>query len=191
MAVSAPHFELPLARITCEKYHALIRSGAFTEDDHLELINGYLVQKMSIGSNHAGVVKVLNFLLGKRLGDRAIVAVQDPITINEYSEPEPDIVVAKFREDFYRRGHPTPSDILLVIEVADTSLSYDLNAKVPLYAAAGIGETWLVDLAGRHLTVFSHPDGAAYSQARVCQAGDAVTVPGFPDVTLQVSELEL
>jgi len=100
-------------------------------------------------------------------------------------------VVAKFREDFYRQGHPTPADILVVIEVADTSLSYDLNAKVPLYAAAGIGETWLLDLGSRQLTVFSQPDGAVYTQSKICMAGDTVTMPGFPDVTLQVSELGL
>lgn len=189
MAVLTPPPELPLARISCEKYHALIRSGAFTEDDRLELINGYLIQKMSIGPNHAGAVKALNFLLSRRLGDRAIVAVQDPVTINEYSEPEPDIVVARFREDFYREKHPTPADILLVVEVADSSLSYDLNAKIPLYAAADIPEAWLVNLATRQITVFTRPDGAAYTQSRLCKSGDSLTMPGFPDVIVKVDEL--
>ncbi len=187
----APHPELPLARISCEKFHALIASGAFTEDDRLELINGYLVQKMSIGPDHAGAVKALNFLLSRRLGDRAIVAVQDPITINEYSEPEPDIVIARFREDFYRESHPGPEDVMLVIEVADTSLNYDLNAKIPLYAAAGIPEAWLVNLAARTVTVFSQPDGAAYLRSAVLTDADVAQVPGFADVTLKVRELGL
>lgn len=189
MAVLTTPTELPLARISCEKYHALIRSGAFTEDDRLELLNGYLIQKMSIGPNHAGAVKALNFLLSRRLGDRAIVAVQDPVTINEYSEPEPDIVVARFREDFYREKHPTPADILLVVEVADSSLSYDLNAKIPLYAAADIPEAWLVNLATRQITVFTRPDGAAYTQSRLCKSGDNLTMPGFADVIVKVDEL--
>ncbi|MFN0079958.1 MAG: Uma2 family endonuclease [Prosthecobacter sp.] len=189
MVATASIAELPLARITCEKYHALIQSGAFTEDDRLELINGYLVQKMSIGPNHAGAVKALNFLLNRRLGDRAIVAVQDPITINEYSEPEPDIVIARFRDDFYRQSHPGPGDVILVIEVADSSLSYDLTAKIPLYAAAGIPEAWLVNLNARQMTVFRQPEGAAYTQSEVFKDGDTVAVPGFADVTLRMDEL--
>jgi len=182
---------LPLARITTAKYHALIRSGAFTEEDRLELIDGYLVQKMSIGSLHAGVVKALNFLLSRRIGDRAIVAVQDPISINEYSEPEPDVVIAKFREDFYKNAHPEPADVLLVIEVADTSLTYDRTAKIPLYAAAGIAESWLIDLSSHQVTVFSRPDGAAYLQSQVYGVGDSLQVPGFSDVQVTVAELGL
>jgi Uma2 family endonuclease len=191
MLATVPISELPLARLTTAKYHALIRSGAFTEDDRLELIDGYLVQKMSIGSLHAGVVKALNFLLSRRLGERVIVSIQDPISINEYSEPEPDVVIAKFREDFYKNAHPEPADVLLVIEVADTSLTYDRTAKIPLYAAAGIAESWLVDLTARHITVFSQPDGAAYLKAQTYHAAETLSVPGYPDVTLTVDELGL
>ncbi len=183
--------ELPLARLTTAKYHAMIRSGVFTEDDRLELIDGYLVQKMSIGSLHAGVVKALNFLLSRRIGDRAIVSVQDPLCINEYSEPEPDIVIVKFREDFYKNAHPQPADVLLVIEVADTSLTYDRTAKIPLYAAAGISESWLVDLTSRQITVFSDPDGAAYLKTQIFKPGDTLHLPGLPDISLVVDELGL
>lgn len=191
MLATAQISELPLARITTAKYHALIRSGAFTEEDRLELIDGYLVQKMSIGSLHAGVVKALNFLLSRRLGDRAIVSVQDPITINEYSEPEPDVVVAKFRSDFYKSAHPEPADVLLVIEVADTSLTYDRTAKIPLYAAAGIPQSWLVDLQAHQVTVFSQPDGAVYLKSQVFTAEEVFSLPGFDDVTLTVREIGL
>lgn len=182
---------LPLARLTCERYHAMIASGLFHEDERLELIDGYLVQKMSIGSNHAGVVNALNRQLNRLTGDDAIVAVQNPVSIHEYSEPEPDIVVAKFREDFYTQGHPSPQDVLLVVEVADTSLEYDLKAKVPLYAAAGIPEVWLVDLNAGTLTVFQQPEGAGYRAQSVLTARDEVKVPGIKNATLSLAQIGL
>lgn len=182
---------LPLARLTRERYHAMIASGLFNEDERLELIDGYLVQKMSIGSNHAGVVNALNRLLNRSLGDRVIVAVQNPISIHEYSEPEPDLVIAKFREDFYAKGHPQPEDVLLVIEVADTSIDYDLKAKVPLYAAAGIPEVWLVNLNDSTLTVFNHPEGIAYQQSTRLTVEDSVAVPGYPDIRFPLAQMGL
>ena len=111
----------PLARLTCEKYHAMIRLGVLGENDQLELINGYLVTKMSIGSPHSAVRSRLEQLLIRLLPDSLLVRGQEPITIHDYSEPEPDIVVARFREDFYSGTHPEPQDLLIVIEVADTS----------------------------------------------------------------------
>ncbi|MFZ4596944.1 MAG: Uma2 family endonuclease [Verrucomicrobiaceae bacterium] len=180
----------PLMRLTCDRYHAMIQHGFLTEDDPVELINGYLVTKMSIGPNHGGTVNRLNRLLSKRLGDDVIIAVQNPITIHEYSEPEPDIVVAKHRDDFYANRHPQPEDILLVIEVADTSLAYDRSAKIPLYAACGIVESWLVDLAQHEVTVYRQPAGAAYAQSQVYRAGDLLPLPGGQS-TLAVDELGL
>jgi Uma2 family endonuclease len=182
---------LPLARLTCDRYHAMIASGLFHEDERLELIDGYLVKKMSICSNHAGVVNALNRLLNRSLGDRVIVAVQNPISIHEYSEPEPDLVIAKFREDFYAKSHPQPEDVLLVIEVADTSLDYDLKAKVPLYAAAGIPEVWLVNLNDHTLTVFHQPEGIAYLQSTRLTAEDSVSVPGYPDICVPLAQIGL
>ena len=169
----------------------MIRAGQLTENDSIELINGYLVTKMSIGPNHGGTVNRLNRLLSKRLGDEVIVTVQNPITIHEYSEPEPDIVVAKFRNDFYAERHPHPEDILLVIEVADTSLAFDRSAKVPLYASCGITETWLVDLAQREVTVYRKPAGASYAEAQVYRAGDALPLPGTSSESIAVTELGL
>ncbi len=180
---------LPLARITRERFHAMIATGLFAEDERLELIEGYLVQKMPIGSNHAGVVNALNRLLNRLLGDQAIVTVQNPITIHEFSEPEPDLVIAKFREDFYSKGHPEPKDVLLVIEVADTSLEYDLKAKVPLYASADIPVVWLVNLNVGTLTVFSEPEGTAYKQSVTLTAQNSVAIPGCDGTVLALSQI--
>ncbi len=186
-----PLSDLPLARITTEQFHAMIQAGIYTEDDKIELIDGLLFKKMSIGSPYAALVNSLNFALVRRLGGRAIVAVQNPVAINEYSEPEPDISLLKLRPDFYRAAHPGPDDVLLVVEVADTSLVSDLNAKMPLYAAAGVPEAWLVNLNESTITVFTGPDGAAYQEAKLFKGDDAVPVPGFSDAVIPLKELGL
>jgi len=190
LVTSLPPHSPPLMRISCDRYHEMIASGGLREDDRIELINGYLVTKMSIGSLHSGMVNRLNRLLGRLFGDSAIVTIQNPVTIHEYSEPEPDVVVAKFREDFYADRHPYPEDILLVIEVADTSLAFDREAKIPLYASCGIPESWLVDLIHHEIHVFRRPDGAAYQETIVFRSGDLLPVPGSTE-TLAVAELGL
>lgn len=190
IGTALPPYSPPLMRMNCDRYHAMIKHGFLTEDDPVELINGYVVTKMSIGPNQGGTVNRLNRLLSKRLGDDVIIAVQNPITIHEFSEPEPDIVVARHRDDFYADRHPQPQDILLVIEVADTSLAYDRSAKIPLYAACGIVESWLVDLAQREVTVYRQPAGAAYAQSQVYRTGDLLPLPGGQG-TLAVDELGL
>lgn len=179
----------PLMRISCDLYHTMIASGLLTPEHRVELIDGYLVTKKSIAPNHGATVNRLNWLLSRRLGDEVIVTVQNPITIHDYSEPEPDIVVAKFRDDFYAKQHPYPEDVLLVIEVADSSLAYDRDAKIPLYAAAGIPEVWLVDLAQSQVHVFRRPEGAVFTEQRSHKVGDTLRVPGVADVPISVSEL--
>lgn len=191
MVATMPLSDLPLARITTEQFHAMIQAGIYTEDDKIELIDGLLFKKMSIGSPHAALVNALNFALVRRLGGQAIVAVQNPVAINEYSEPEPDISLLKLRSDFYRSAHPGPGDVLLVVEVEGTSLVSDLNAKIPLYAAADVPEAWLVNLNEGTIMVFTKPDGAAYQEARVFKSGDTLPVPSFTDVTIPLSELGL
>ncbi len=190
LVTSLPPHSPPLMRISCDRYHEMIASGGLREDDRIELINGYLVTKMSIGSLHSGMVNRLNRLLVRLFGDSAIVTIQNPVTIHEYSEPEPDVVVAKFREDFYADRHPYPEDILLVIEVADTSLAFDREAKIPLYASCGIPESWLVDLIHHEIHVFRRPEGAAYQETLVFRSGDLLPVPGSTE-TLAVAELGL
>lgn len=159
----------------------MIRAGQLTENDGVELINGLLFTKMSIGPSHSSVRTRLERVLGKRYGDDWLIRGQDPITIHEYSEPEPDIVVAKFRSDFYAERHPYPADVLLVIEVADTSLTFDRNAKIPLYASCGIQEAWLVDLVQREVTVFRQPEGVVYREQHVYRSGDVIPLPARED----------
>jgi Uma2 family endonuclease len=191
MVTSMPISDMPLAQINTSTYHAMVSAGIFSEDDKIELINGYLIKKMSVGSKHTSVVKLLNRLLMLQLNDRAIIGIQDPVTLTEFSEPEPDISVMRFQADCYATSHPTPKDILLLIEVADTSLAFDRNAKIPLYAAADVPEAWLVDLLANEITVFRKPEGAVYRESEVFKSGQSIPLPGFAGASIAVSDLGL
>ncbi|EIC21277.1 hypothetical protein Thi970DRAFT_01472 [Thiorhodovibrio frisius] len=145
-----PTFEeaRPIFRLGVDAYHQMIRAGIFDEDDRVELIEGELRAMTPINPDHAGKNKRLNRLLTLRVGDAALVSVQDPLTLAPRSEPEPDLMLLRPRDDFYEGANPTPADTLLVIEICDTSLGYDREVKVPLYAAYGCPR----GLAGRPQT---------------------------------------
>jgi Uma2 family endonuclease len=129
-------------RFSVEQYHRMIDAGIFAPDDRLELIHGELIKMSPINRRHAACCARISYLL-ERLGRRAMKRIQDPITLTD-SEPQPDVAIVRWRDDFYLAGHPTPPDIYWVIEVADTNIAYDREVKVPLYMQAGIPEVWLV-----------------------------------------------
>ncbi|GIW50689.1 MAG: hypothetical protein KatS3mg081_0044 [Gemmatimonadales bacterium] len=149
--------QLMKRRFTVAEYHKMAEAGILGEDDRVELLEGELVAMAPIGSRHATCVRRLNYLLSRGVGERAIVDVQNPIRLSEYSEPQPDLALLKPRPDFYAAAHPGPEDVLLVVEVAETSADYDREVKIPLYARAGIPEVWLVDLAGAQIETFRQP----------------------------------
>jgi Uma2 family endonuclease len=152
----------------------MIEAGILSEDDRLELIDGDVLEMSPIGSRHASCVKRLNALLTQRFGTKRIVSVQDPIVLGEFSSPQPDVAVLTYRSDYYSDSHPTAADTHLVIEVADTSLEYDRSMKIPLYAAAAIGECWLVDLNDEVVTVYSAPERGAYRTVSRFAGGDRI-----------------
>jgi Uma2 family endonuclease len=176
-------------RFTIEEYERMGQTGILGEDDRVELLGGEIVQMTPIGPVHAAVVDRLNRVLVQRLGDRAIVRVQNPVRVDSHSEPQPDLVVARDRSDFYQLGHPTPDDILLAIEVADSSLAVDRAVKVPLYARAGIAEMWLVDLVARTVLVHRGPRDGEYAQVRPARPGEDVSLAAFADVILAIAEI--
>jgi Uma2 family endonuclease len=143
----APH------RFTVDDYHAMARAGVLRDDDRVELIEGEIVDMTPIGSRHAAVVDLLTRWLVMGCGTRAIVRVQGPVRLGAHSEPQPDLLVLEPRDDFYQRKPPTGDDVLLLIEVADSSLQYDQAVKLPLYARAGVREVWLVDLVRDEVNV--------------------------------------
>ena len=128
------------------EYERMGETGVFSPDARVELIEGEIVEMSPIGSSHAACVTLLSRILNQQVRDQAIVSTQNPIRLNDFSEPQPDIAVVRFRDDFYRNAHPGPSDVFLVIEVADTTLEYDRRVKMPLYARAGVPEALILNL---------------------------------------------
>lgn len=162
-------------RFSVADYHRMGEIGILGPELRTELIDGEVVEMPPIGHPHAGTVNLLADLLRDALRRAAIVAVQNPVWLNDHTEPLPDLALLRPRPDYYRNGHPTPGDVLLIIEVADSSLSYDRDVKLPRYALAGIPEVWLVDLAGRRLLRHRQPAGGTY--AEVAELSDLSGVP--------------
>jgi len=175
--------QLTRYRFHVDDYYRLAEAGILKEDDRVELIHGEIIKMNPIGSRHAGCVFRLNHLLSRQVKSNLIVGVQSPIRISEHSEPEPDLMILKHRDDFYTKQHPQPEDVLLVIEVADSSLSYDQQVKIPLYAEAKIPEVWLVNLDENIVEIYCNPDGNSYQDVQRYQQND--TIP------LQALELNL
>jgi Uma2 family endonuclease len=182
---------LPVPRhlFTVDEYYRMYEAGIFSQDDRVELIDGEIVEMSPIGSNHAACVLRLNALLNRLIGARAFVSVQSPVRLGKRTEPEPDIALLAPRDDYYASGHPEPADLLLIIEVADTSLSYDLDMKAPRYARAGIAEYWLVDLPGEAIEVYSEPGKSRYQQATRFERGETIASQTLPGLTLDVNAI--
>jgi Uma2 family endonuclease len=173
--------------ITVEEYMRMGEAHVFSHQARLELMEGEIVEMPPIGSAHAAVVCTLDTLL-REVAPRAMVRVQSPLVLGERSAPQPDVMLLRPRADRYYNSHPTAADALLVVEVADTTLMYDLEVKRPLYARAGITELWIVDIARRELHVFREPE-LDYSFHRVLLANDGVSVAALGDVGLMISSL--
>ncbi len=154
-------------RFTVEDYHRLGELGVLSEEVRTELLNGNIVEMSPINSLHAGTVNRIGRLLADLLEDAVLLSVQNPVSLSVYSEPEPDISLLRPRPDFYAASHPTPADVLCLIEVADTTVVKDRSVKIPLYAAAGIPEVWLVDLPAACVEVYAQPEGDQYLQVAV------------------------
>ena len=167
----------------------MARAGVFAEDDRVELLDGEIVEMTPIGPEHSGCVGVLTGLLARRLGDRAFVWVHNPVHLPDRSEPEPDVVLLRPRPDGYRTAHPLPADILLIIEVADTSLESDRGVKLPLYAQAGIPEVWLVNLPGEVIEVCREPGAGRYGSRHFARRGETVSCLAFPEMALAVDAI--
>ena len=183
--------QAPKRLFTVREFHQMAKADVFLAGDRVELLAGEIVEMTPIGSRHAACVKRLNAMLSSRLGSSMIVSVQDPIELGEHSEPQPDLAVLRFKAHFYRDAHPGPEDVLLVVEVADTSADVDRGVKVPLYARAGIPETWVIDLTDRMIDVYGAPGHAAYAEHRRLRPDEVLilSLPGGPTVEIRVKDL--
>ena len=160
--------------LSVNDYHRMADAGIFTEDQSIELINGEIFDMPPIGSFHAGFVTRLSRVLINKIADQAIVTIQNPIYLNEFSEPEPDIAILKARADDYMQSLPTAADVLLLIEVADSSLHYDRTIKLPQYASHQIPEVWLFNLKEQRLDIYQQPENDYYRLHLRPKAGDSI-----------------
>ncbi|MCU0565632.1 MAG: Uma2 family endonuclease [Oculatellaceae cyanobacterium Prado106] len=180
--------QLQKRRFNVEQYHQMVETGILSAHDRIELIRGEIFDMSPIGRKHAACVRRLIRLLSQRVGE-ALLDVQDPIELDERSEPQPDVVLLRPREDFYETGHPQIADILLIIEVADSSLDYDQDVKIPAYAEAGVAEVWLVDLNGEAIAVHRDPSQQGYRSVQQYGRGESIGISAFPETGIAVDEV--
>ena len=174
---------------TVDEFAKMGEVGIFTEDDRVELIDGEIREMAPIGSLHAGIVDRLTVMLVELLGRSAIVRVQNPVQLDLHNEPQPDFAILAARDDYYTGGHPQPGDTLLVIEVADSSLAYDVHEKAPRYALSMVSEVWVVDLGAEVVRVFTEPGPSGYANERVAGRGETIASTGVEGLRVEVDEV--
>ncbi len=181
-------------RFTIDEYHRLIELGFLTEGDRIELIRGELIQMAAKGTPHTVCSSILCRQLDRLLGDLVVIRGQDPIILPNHSEPEPDVVIAIGQDEDYLAHHPYPQDILLIVEIADSTLIYDQTTKLVLYAEAGIANYWIVNLNAQQLERYYQPYQDAqgkfnYRSKQISLRHQSVTIPGFEDVLLNLERI--
>jgi Uma2 family endonuclease len=176
-------------RYTVADYYRMGEIGILAPDARVELIDGEILDMPPPGSLHAGTVNRLVSSLGGAVGNRAVLVVQNPVRLSKYSEPQPDLAVARPRADFYTSRHPEPLDLILVVEVADTSARFDRDVKVGLYAQHRIPEVWLADLRATQLVRYRNPQQGAYALVDRPDLGTAIELAALPAVRVDLSTL--
>lgn len=164
-------------------------AGIFHPEARLELIEGEIIEMSPPGNPHIGCVNRATALFSARLAGKVIVSVQNPVRLSRYTEPQPDIVLARPRADYYGEKRITPEDTLLVIEISDSTVRYDRNRKMPLYAKSGVSELWIENLQEEVILVYRNPVAQTYSTSFERHCGDSISLAAFPDVVFKVDEL--
>jgi len=171
---------------TVKEYHLMSEAGVFGEDDRVELIEGEIIQMAAIGTRHATCVRRLIRQFRQLPEESAILDVQNPIQLTERTEPQPDVVLLEPRADYYATAHPIPSEVLLLVEVSDSTIDFDRNVKVANYARSGIQEVWLWDLEANCLEVYRDPTENGYTSIQRFERGEIVLPLAFPDFQVSV-----
>jgi len=184
MAVDAKRY-----RFTRADYHRMAQTGILNPDVRVELIDGEIIEMSPIGSRHMATVNRLMTFFVPRLLGAAIVQVQGPIALGDNGEPEPDLALLRFRDDFYASATATEAAALLVIEVADTTEGYDRRTKAPLYARYGIPELWIADLNRNRVTRYLDPTPQGYGTTRVFRRGESLSPLAFSNLTVAVDDI--
>lgn len=176
-------------RLTVAQYHRMGEAGVLMPGARVELVEGEVVEMAPIGSRHAAAVKRLISMFSGLVADRAQLAAQDPLRLDDQSEPQPDLMLLAPREDFYAAAHPRPADVLLLVEVADTTSRYDREVKLPLYARHGVAEVWLVDLDEGLVHLLREPRDGRYTQIQVSATPGIVAPQALPAAAVDLSPL--
>ncbi len=175
--------------ITVAVVECMLRAGILCEDDPIELIEGELFEMAPTGDWHRGSVNALTRRLAVRLREAATLQVQSSIVLSSSSAPEPDIALLTFRDDDYRSQTPGPGDVLLVVEVSDSTVKFDREVKLPLYARAGIPEVWIVTREPAVIEAYRLPRDGTYTEMRTYLRGDVVSPAALPDVKIPVADV--
>ncbi|MFN0124136.1 MAG: Uma2 family endonuclease [Blastocatellia bacterium] len=182
---------LPLAHklFTVSEYFRMIELGVLNEDDRMELLEGEIIKMAAIGPGHAACLERLADYLAAKIKKLAMVRRQNPIGLSDISAPEPDIVLVKPRDDYYIGSHPKPDDVILVIEVAETTAETDRHYKIPMYARAGIPEAWLIDLVKDRIEVYTQPADGIYREIRITTRDQRVISEALPNLKLKADDI--
>ena len=176
-------------KLSVEAYHDLAKAGHLTEDDRVELIEGEIIEMAPIGGPHLNIVNRLTRFFVLALGERGVVSPQNPVTLPRYSEPQPDLAILKPAFDSFPTKVPEASDVLLLVEVADTTLAYDRGTKLPLYAKHGISEVWIVDVQRRRIEAYREPSAEGYGRKIEIAANESLAMQALTDVRLEWSRV--
>ncbi len=189
-AVDQLHDQWPKShRINVDEYYRMAEVGLLAPDARVELIEGEVIDMAPIGTRHAYVVDQLAAILMRAADRRALVRIQSPVRLSKRSEPQPDLSLLKLQPHRYRDAHPTPADVLLLIEVSDTTLKFDRGPKLAMYAKHGIPEVWVVDIENKQLHCMRDPVNEDHHSVVSLQAPQNVAVAAFPDIQIELAAL--
>lgn len=180
--VKKPHL------ISVKTYDLMVKHGILTENDNVELLNGEIIAKMPKGTKHTSVTRFITKFFYRTFGDNVVIQVQDPILLDDLSEPEPDIILAKFDEKEYAERHPTPEDILLIVEVSDSTLYFDRNEKGEAYSRAGIQQYLIVNVENKTIEDYRQPGKDGFQSKQTYKIGEKVTLIAFPEIEINVRD---
>jgi Uma2 family endonuclease len=193
-AIAPPQVQQELAfepgtryAFTVDDYYRMAEQGILPPDARVELIEGDVLKMSPVGGNHVSCVHKIFRLIDKQLDEATTAQLQSPVRLHDLSEPEPDVSIIRERE--YGDGHPLPEDVFLLIEVSDTTLRFDRTRKIPVYAASGIREVWIVDLRGETVTRYTAPNDGAYDRQERFRRGQSLTIEALPSVIVAVDDI--
>ena len=178
-----------LRRITVKEYDAMIEGGVFNEDDQIELLSGVIIEKIPKGTKHSAATDRASRVFNRLFGEEVFIRNQNPVWLDDFSEPEPDIVLAKPPRENYLENHPTASDIYLIIEISDTTLVYDRDTKAKAYSRGRIEQYILLNLQNETVEAYREPGEDGYQFKRTLRKGDSLNLAAFPEVEIKIDDL--